>query len=176
MIFVIRKLGQIMIEEKPRDKKYFLWNRLIHLFLMGHSKIIKGSISFVRCYTPWVVIWVTCLIRSRNCLPFASTWVHPRSFGGVRVAHLLILCCTIMCLHVRCSMLWCPLRFPHKTMFCSSLPPVVCMRVHVLFTLFVFICIQWCPTHIVLWFFSVLCTLCCQFLWIVPFDCPYGIL
>jgi hypothetical protein len=172
MIFVIRKLGQIMIEEKPRDKKYFLWNTLIHLFLMGHSKIIKGSISFVRCYTPWVVIWVTCLIRSRNCLPFASTWVHSRSFGEVRAAHLLILCCPIMCLHVRCSMLWCP----HKTMFCLSLPPVVCMRVHVLFTLFVFICIQWCPTHIVLWFFSVLCTLCCQFLWIVPFDCPCGIL
>ena len=28
-----------------------------------------------------------------------------------------------------------------KTMFCSSLPPVVCMRSHILFTLFVFVCI-----------------------------------
>ena len=27
-----------------------------------------------------------------------------------------------------------------KTMFGSSLPPVVCKRVHVLFTLFVFVC------------------------------------
>ena len=34
------------------------------------------------------------------------------------------------------------LRFPHKkTMFGSSLPPVVCMRAHVLFTLFVLVCI-----------------------------------
>ena len=25
-------------------------------------------------------------------------------------------------------------------------------------------------------FFFVLCTLCCQFLWIVHFECPFGIL
>ena len=30
---------------------------------------------------------------------------------------------------------------------------VVCMRVHVLFRLFVFVCVEWCPTHIVLCFF-----------------------
>ena len=35
-------------------------------------------------------------------------------------------------------------------MFGSSLPAVVCRRVHVLFTLFVFVCVQWCLTHIVL--------------------------
>jgi hypothetical protein len=29
-----------------------------------------------------------CLIRSRNCIHFASTWVHPLFFGGVRVAYL----------------------------------------------------------------------------------------
>ena len=37
-------------------------------------------------------------------------------------------------------------------MFCSSLPPVVCRRAHVLFTLFAFVCTQWCPTHIMLCF------------------------
>ena len=40
-----------------------------------------------------------------------------------------------------------------------------------LFTLFVFVYVQWCPTHIVLCFVLfvfVLCTLCCQYLWIVP--------
>ena len=36
-------------------------------------------------------------------------------------------------------------------MFGSRLPPVVCRRAHVLFMLFVFICI-WCPTHIVFCF------------------------
>ena len=56
-----------------------------------------------------------------------------------------------------------------KTMFGSSLPPVVCRRTRVLFTLFVFVYIWWRLTHIVLFFFFVLCTLCCQFLWIVLF-------
>ena len=61
--------------------------------------------------------------------------------------------------------------FRIKTMFGSSLPPVVCRKTHVLFTLFVFVCVQRCLTHIlccvfVLLFF-VLCDLCCQFLRIV---------
>ena len=46
---------------------------------------------------------------------------------------------------------------------------------HVLFTLFVFVCVQWCRTHVVLCivlFIYVLCTLYCQFLWIVPFLLP----
>jgi hypothetical protein len=44
----------------------------------------------------------------------------------------------------------------------------VCRKVYVLFTLFVFACVKWYPT--VLWFFFfVLCTLCCQFLWIIHF-------
>ena len=37
-----------------------------------------------------------------------------------------------------------------KTMFGLSFPPVVCWSVHVLFTLFVFVCVWRCPTHIVL--------------------------
>ena len=36
-------------------------------------------------------------------------------------------------------------------LFGSSLPPVVCRRDHVLYTLFVFT-YAWCPTHSVLWF------------------------
>ena len=51
-----------------------------------------------------------CLIKSRNCLPFASTWVHPRFF-----AHLFsFLRCPIMYCYVLISMLWYPLRFRHK--------------------------------------------------------------
>jgi hypothetical protein len=48
----------------------------------------------------------------------------------------------------------------------TSLFLVVCRRDHVLFTLFVFVCVLWCPTNIVLCFCFVLC---CQFLWIVHF-------
>ena len=97
---------------------------------------------------------------------------------------LIFLCCPIMCLYVLDSVLWCPLRFPHKNdvwlvftssclregacliyvisvclvrlylqlfveglmsylcylcLFGSSLPPVVCRKVHVLFMLLVFV-------------------------------------
>ena len=55
-----------------------------------------------------------------------------------------------------------------KTVFGSSLPPVVCKITNVLFTLFVFICVQWCLTHIVLFLFCLSLS-CCQFLWMCPF-------
>ena len=74
---------------------------------------------------------------------------------------------------VFCVFLLCvPLRFPHKTMFGSSLPPVVLGGAHVLFMLFVFFLVWWCPTHIALCF----CFVCLRLvypllsvLWIVPF-------
>ena len=54
-------------------------------------------------------------------------------------------------------------------MFSSSLSPVVSRRTHVIFTIFVCVCVWWCPTQIVLCcvlFVSVLCVQCCQILWI----------
>jgi hypothetical protein len=45
-------------------------------------------------------------------------------------------------LYVLSSVLWCPFfDFRIKTKVGSSLPPVVCRRVHFLFTLFVFVCV-----------------------------------
>jgi len=52
------------------------------------------------------------------------------------------LCCVIMCLDFLSSVLWCPLWFLHKTMFGLSFLPVVCRRVHVLFTSFAHIGVQ----------------------------------
>jgi hypothetical protein len=74
-----------------------------------------------------------------------------------------------MCIYVRIR--GCDIRYDFhiKTMFSSSLPPVVCRRTHVLFTLYVFVCGLWCITYIFALFFSVLCTLRYQFLWIVHF-------
>ena len=71
--------------------------------------------------------------------------------------------------------------FNIETMFVSSLPPVVCRRAHVLFTLLAFVYIIYVvflffvffglvPPYVASFsglFFLVLCTLCCQFLWIV---------
>ena len=53
-------------------------------------------------------------------------------------------------------------------MFHSSLAPVVCRRAHVLFTLFVFVCVKWCPTRV----------LCCCFVFLrlvlpVSLECPF---
>ena len=81
-------------------------------------------------------------MRSRNCLQFVNTRFQPRFFGRVRVAHLFsFLCCHKMCFYVLRSC--CNVRYDFciQTMFGLSLPPVVCRRVHVLFTLFVFVCI-----------------------------------
>ena len=80
--------------------------------------------------------------------------------------------CPIMFLYVLSPVLWWPLRFPHKndvrfvfTSGClwkdSCLVYVICVFTnsdvqHILCCVFVL-------------FFFVLCTLCCQFLWIVHF-------
>ena len=114
---------------------------------------------------------VLCLIRDRNWLPFPSTWVHPGFFGWVRVANFFsfFLCCPIMCLYVLSFVLWCPLRFPHKTM---SLLPVVCRRAHILFTLFSYSGVQYILCCVFILFFFVFCTLCYQFHWIFHFWLP----
>jgi len=93
-------------------------------------------------------------------------------FWWVRVANIFnFLCCLILCLNVLNSLLWCPLRFPHKNDVRFVLTPVVCRRAHVLFTLFC-VCLRivvFNAYYVVFFilFFVVLCTLCCQFLWIV---------
>ena len=51
-------------------------------------------------------------------------------------------------------------------MFASSLPPVVCEMDHVLFTLFVFVCVKWCPTNILCPMLVV--SLDCRFFCIAP--------
>ena len=51
--------------------------------------------------------------------------------------------CHFIQLYVFISPLWCPLCFQHQTIFGSFLHPVAGGRVHVLFMLFVFICVQW---------------------------------
>ena len=67
-------------------------------------------------------------------------------------------------------------NFHIKTMFSLSLPPwpVVCWMVHVLFTLFVFAYVQWCPTPIVLCFCLVCLCLVYRML-PVSLDCRFFI-
>ena len=104
----------------------------------------------------WYDIWydIGCLIRTRNCLLFASNSIQTRFLVG---SVLLMLLCYCVC-PMKCPC--CDVRYDFRieTKFGSSLPPVVFRRAHVLLSLCA--CILWCPTHIVL-FLVVLCTLCC---------------
>ena len=61
----------------------------------------------------------------------------------------VVLLCTFTFRAPCCDVLY---DFRMKMMFGSSLPQVVCMMEHVLFALFVFLCLWWCPTPIVLCF------------------------
>ena len=66
-------------------------------------------------------------------------------------------------------------------LFGSSLPPVVCRSAHVLFTLFVFVCVQLCPTHVycvvLLFCFSSSCaSYVASISGLYIIDCPFGIL
>jgi len=114
-----------------------------------------------------------CLIRSRNCLPFENTWVHPLFFVLVESVFLIffVFCAVLLCVFI----FWvpcCDVRydFRMKTMFSSSLPPVACRRAHVFYhvMLFVFVCVWW-SQHILgcVFVFFVSCTPCCQTHWIV---------
>ena len=70
----------------------------------------------------------------------------------------LIPCCNVLC------------DFRMQTVFGSSLFPVVCRRAHVLFTLFVFACLQWCG------FALIVFVLCLMFPMLpVSLDCPFFI-
>jgi len=109
--------------------------------------------------------------------------VHVMAYGThMQIAHLFVFFCVVLLCVFTFWVPCCDVRYDFriKTMFGSSLPPVVCRRTHVLFTLFVFACVWWCPTHIVLCVLfclsssCVLCTLCtmCQVLWIFHFWLP----
>jgi hypothetical protein len=82
-------------------------------------------------------------------------------------------CC--LSLYFFCVVLLCV--FPFWVPLCNvpcgtSLPPVVCRNAHVLFTLFVFACAEWYPTHIVLCFCFVVLRVVCPML-PVSLDCPF---
>jgi hypothetical protein len=119
----------------------------------------KPNISVVICnkdhcqdfYRTWLYLWVTRRVfyKKQDLLI-----LHPRYFVGVCFSNFF---CVVL---LPVFMFWvpcCDIRYDFriKTMFGSSLPPGVCRRAHILFTLFVFVCVKLCPTHIVLCFCNV---------------------
>ena len=81
-----------------------------------------------------------CVVRGRNCIPFGSTWIHPDVLVVSVPLIFLPFCVVLLCgftFRVPCSDVHDDFRI--KTMSGSTLPPVVCRRARVLFTLFVFV-------------------------------------
>ena len=80
-----------------------------------------------------------------------STCVHPRVFGGVRVAHML----SFFMLSYYVSLLSyfrvvISVTISALKRYSVRLSLQLFVRGLMLFALFVFVCIQWCPIHIVL--------------------------
>ena len=124
------------------------------------------------CHRTCLFIWVTQWVSYKKVellTPLRGYLSSPRFFGGVRVVHLFIL-----------FVLWCPLRFPFKNSDVRFvLPAVVCRRAHVLFTLFVFVCVLMSTTYCVvfLFCFSSSCVpYVASFSGLPIFDCPFSIL
>ena len=162
-------------------------------------------------YRTWLYIWVTRQVsfKKQELLILREHLSSPPVFWWVCVAHLSsFFCCPILCLWLS-SVLWCDVQyydFRIKTMFNSSLPPVVCRRcliyvicicLHIVVSNTYCVVILFCFSLSCVPYFAgfsglsilispsvfsnmylscVLCTLCCRFLWIVHFDCPFGIL
>ena len=90
-----------------------------------------------------------------------SSRVSSSGCFGAHFVYVVLLCVVtfwVPCCHVRYD-------FHIKTVFGSSFPPVVCRRAYV-FTLFMFlfICVWWCPTHIVPCFSFVFLRIVCPVL------------
>ena len=82
-------------------------------------------------------LYVYFILSSFTDIAFQDHLSSPPICYRVHVANLF----SFLCRYVFNSVLWCLLQFPHKIMFGSSLPPVVCVMTHVLYTLFVFACV-----------------------------------
>jgi len=115
----------------------------IRIMNEGHVKLLNRNL-------PLVLLFVGGLMCYCVSLGILSYQISLRSF--------CVPCCDIR------------YDFRMQTMFDSSLSQVVCRRIHVLITLFVFVCVKWCLTYFVICFLvglsssRVSCAQCCQFL------------
>ena len=114
------------------------------------------------------------LIRSRNCLPFMSTWVHLWVFGEVRIANIFLVFCVILLCVFTLLVPYNDVRYDFriKTMLGLSLPPLVCRRL----IYFICVCLRivvsntYCVVFLVLFVF----VLCIEYPMLpVSLDCPF---
>jgi hypothetical protein len=179
-------------KKKNRNKPLWSQNRGVNNITI-HILTTSTIVSLLFLSDQLVAIF--CMTSKYN--PWRAPGFTSGFFGEVRVVHLFsFLCCAIMCLWVPCCYVLCNFRI--KTIFGSSLPqalvarglgvvipcherlwslpPVVCGRAHVLFTLFVLVCVWWCSTRVVLCFSSYCVPGVASLSALFIFDPPFGIL
>jgi hypothetical protein len=132
--------------------------------LLGRGHRYKNS-------TVVITIWLTV-----TKYPISNDNGSFTFYEGSAYWFFLVFCVILLCVFTF-RVLCCDVRI--KTMFDSSLPPVVCRRVHVLFTLIVFVCAVVSNTYCVvfLFCFSLSCVpYVASFSRLSIFDCPSSIL
>jgi hypothetical protein len=125
-----------------------------------------------KCTTYFSIIYMT-----------AISLVHPEFTPGFLVGFVLLIffvfCIVLLCI-LKFWVPCCDVHYNFRTMFESFLPPVVCRRACVLFTLFVFVYVKWCPTHkcvvFLFYFSSSFVSYVASFCGLSIFNCPFGIL
>ena len=95
--------------------------------MKSNYKVIKSSIIFRDWGADQITFYGGCLIRSRDCKPFTITWVQPRVFMGYVLPIFLGFYCVVLLCAITFLVPCCGIHFGFrlKTMFGSSLPPVV---------------------------------------------------
>ena len=109
---------------------YFLCRRFLFF-------ITAKTLARLDCILAWVTWWLSYMKQELLNL-------HPQFFGGVVLLILLAFCVVLLyvfMLRVPCCDVC--YNFRIKTIFGSFLPPLVC-NAHILFMLFVFVCIFKC--------------------------------
>jgi len=139
------------------------------MILIDHWMVINA------CYI--CIIW---LFWTPLSCSFWIKWLHalwllssPHGFLVRSVLLISVVLCVVLLCVFTFLVPWCDVRYDFhiKTMFCSSLPPVVCGRDHVLFTLFV-LCFFVLIVYILCLVYPMFPdSLDCQF-----FECPFGVL
>ena len=133
-----------------------------------------SSITTKTVYRTWLNIWVTRRVSLKHGL--LTIRIHLRMlfffFWCPCYSSFLLWCCSLLCLYVLRSVLCGPLRFPQQTMLGSLKPPDVLYKsTCLIYVICVCMCTVVSNTYRVVFLlcFFVLCILCCQLLWIVPF-------
>ena len=159
---------QLVIENK-NETKWLYYLLLIWTFFLLISPSDIVSINELT----WI-LKIICQYNVNHVVTLPIKTITAAVFWwGPRVAQpFRFLFCPIMCLYVLSSVLWCPLRFPHK----NDVRFVFISSCHVLFTLFVFVCIKWFSTqwHIVLYFLFCFTSSCVPYHMLpVSLDCLF---